>query len=190
MPVESLVERLAASGRAMWVSLAAGFVAGIAVGGAGSRLAMRAIAIGAGVVGGVAHALVRHALPTGALAGGLAFGLFLLLSTGSLVIDSANRDFIAFGPPALNVGLFAALYLPFGFVLHTIRPRIDRLSPPAQRLGRVRRGYLLVPLGPLGLAIAVGSETFTLFMLAVTSASVGVAAWRRWGPAAVSPRLG
>jgi hypothetical protein len=57
---------------------------------------------------------------------GLLFGLGLLGLAGSLILDSANSDFIILRPPLLNVAMFAALFVIFGIALVPVFDRTLR----------------------------------------------------------------
>jgi len=70
--------------------------------------------VGPGVVAGGLYAAVRPWLARFGRWDGLAFGFGLLLMSGSAVIEPNNTDFRRFGPPALNVVLFAALFIVLG----------------------------------------------------------------------------
>jgi hypothetical protein len=143
-------------GRLLAVGLLAGLVAGLIAGGAGSRVAMRIVALAAGhehygeitdaeatvgeisaggtvfllfagaffgMLGGLGYVVVRRLLPGSTLVKGLAFGLLLLVVTGSLVIDGDNPDFTRFTSPYLAVGLFAALFILFGVLVAVLVAR-------------------------------------------------------------------
>ncbi|MEX1254237.1 MAG: hypothetical protein WEE64_07840 [Dehalococcoidia bacterium] len=60
---------------------------------------------------------------------GVLFGAFLLATFGWMIIDGDNPDFHRFGPPALNIGLFAAVFLLFGVLIVPLFDWVDRLLP-------------------------------------------------------------
>jgi hypothetical protein len=185
--------------RAMGIGALAGLVAGVVVGGLGGRLAMKAVALGAGpgargmmtengnrigaftadgtlfllingalvgLPGGFLYMALRPWLPRAGRRRGLAFGALLLGACGASVIEGENFDFHRFGVPALNVGLFAALFLLFGLLVAPVADYADRRFPAVPPRGAVRLGtigaYLvlagcaLLGLLPVALAIVVG----------------------------------
>ena len=81
-----------------------------------------------GIGGGFLYLSLRHALPTDSRRG-LVFGVLLLLITGSAVIEGNNPDFHRLGPPLLNVGNFAALFLLFGLLFVAIFDYLERSLP-------------------------------------------------------------
>ena len=83
--------------------------------------------IGPGVVAGGLYAAVRPWLARFGRWDGLAFGFALLLMSGSAVIEPNNADFRRFGPPALNVVLFAALFIVLGLSLPALWRAASRL---------------------------------------------------------------
>lgn len=90
--------------------------------------------LGAGIAGGVLYASAEPWLRR-RRAGGLAFGIALLLALGFTVIDATNFDFQRFGPHALNVAMFALLFPAYGVIVAwlfgLIRGTIDRSGPVA-----------------------------------------------------------
>ena len=149
-------------GRLTGIGLVSGVIAGVLVGGAGSRIAMRISAMAGGdaisglltengnvvgeitisgtiflliagaivgTVGGFAYVVSHRWLPKSSLWKGLAFGILLLLVLGSLIIEGDNRDFAQFGPPILNIGLFASLFILYGVLLPVIAKKLDRIVP-------------------------------------------------------------
>ena len=84
--------------------------------------------IGPGVVAGGLYAAVRPWLARFGRWDGLAFGFALLLMSGSAVIEPNNADFRRFGPPALNVVLFAALFIVLGLSLPALVTAIAGLA--------------------------------------------------------------
>jgi hypothetical protein len=82
-----------------------------------------------GIVGGIAY---QCALPWLRVFGrwrGLVFGVVLLLTGGSLVIESANTDFVRLGSASVNIYMFAALFVVFGVV---IAPAVDWMDSNLQ----------------------------------------------------------
>lgn len=70
--------------------------------------------LAAGLVGGIVYAVVEPWLRRARPWHGLAYGVALLLVFGFTVLDPSNFDFRRFGVAALNVAMFAALFVIFG----------------------------------------------------------------------------
>lgn len=100
-----------------------------------------------GLPGGLLYLAVRSWLPGRAVTRGLAFGTWLLLVLGWVVIDGDNVDFRLFVPSAVSVGLFASLYLLFGLIVAPIAERLDRGGGgrPANRV-LAFAGYVAIAL--------------------------------------------
>ena len=119
-----------------------------------------------GVFGGLLYVALRPWLPRSGRRRGLAFGALLLAACGTAVVERENFDFHRFGIPALNIALFAALFLLFGLVVAPLADRAERAFPAippdrAPRLGAVGAyallaGCALLGLFPIGMAVGVG----------------------------------
>jgi hypothetical protein len=107
-----------------------------------------------GAIGGLLYMALRGWLPERTLWSGLAFGAILLATMGTATLDARNFDFRRFGNPALNVGLFAALFLLFGLLVAPLAARAERLIPrlPFGAPVRPRAVLAVVPCWALGLA--------------------------------------
>jgi hypothetical protein len=90
-----------------------------------------------GVVGGILYAIVEPWLRRARPWHGLGFGVALLLATGSLVLDPSNFDFTRFGPPLLNVAMFAALFVIFGVTIAWLFDALGELRAGSGRAARV-----------------------------------------------------
>jgi hypothetical protein len=111
-----------------------------------------------GLVGGLLYVAVRSWLPGSQRWKGLVFGVLLLLVFGRLLIDPDNADFSRFGPPLLNIALFASLFILFGLAVAPLAQRFDRWLPAASGgWAPVRAVYGLLPILPLAVLGAVGS---------------------------------
>lgn len=108
-----------------------------------------------GIYGGALYAAVAPVLAPLGRWKGIAFGLGLLALFGSTVINSGNVDFRRFGPSALNVVLFAAIFLAFGVVFALL---FDRLDEAAE--GRVVRTLGAVAVAGAGLLLAISTLQF------------------------------
>ena len=136
----------------------------ITAGGTFSLLAF--VTVFSGIFGGLVCVAVRPWLPRSGRWRGPAFGALLLAVFGSVVIDADNIDFRLFGPPLLNIGMFAALFVLFGMVAAPLADRADRAFPavPPRRRPRLRTfgAYALLGVAaipgklPIGAAIMVG----------------------------------
>jgi hypothetical protein len=81
-----------------------------------------------GVSGGLFYAVVRPWLAGLGRWQGVAFGVLLFGVLGSLVLDPLNGDFGRFGPVALNVALFAPLFVIFGTFVAPVATRLERVG--------------------------------------------------------------
>lgn len=72
------------------------------------------VGVGSGLIGGILYALVEPWLRRLRPWHGLAYGVALLAALGFVQLDPSNFDFTRFGVPAVNVAMFAALFLIFG----------------------------------------------------------------------------
>jgi hypothetical protein len=110
-----------------------------------------------GVVGGLLYVAVRRWLPGSPRWKGLMFGALLLLVFGRLLIDPDNADFSRFGPPLLNIALFASLFILFGLAVAPLAQRFDRWLPAASGgWAPVRAVYGLLAILPLAIVGVVG----------------------------------
>ncbi|CAN5636528.1 hypothetical protein BH24CHL1_BH24CHL1_19050 [soil metagenome] len=78
-----------------------------------------------GLAGGLAYIVVKRWLPGSSRIRGITFGLLLLVILGTMVIDSDNNDFQRFGPPALNLVMFASIFILFGALVAPAANRIE-----------------------------------------------------------------
>jgi hypothetical protein len=84
---------------------------------------------------------VRHWLADAGRWRGLVFGLLLLATFGSAIIEADNPDFDRFGHRTLNIAMFAALFIIFGLLVAPLFERIERALSPSP-LGGFRPGSL------------------------------------------------
>ena len=93
------------------------------------------VGIVSGLVGGVVFAAVEPWLRRLRPWHGLVFGLALLATFGFAVLDPSNFDFRRFGFAALNIAMFAALFLAFGVLIAWVfdRLRATMEGPASQR---------------------------------------------------------
>ena len=120
----------------------------------------------AGFFGGLVYIAVRPWLPRSGRWRGPAFGALLLAVFGSVIIEGENFDFSRFGPPLLNIGLFASLFILFGLAAAPLADRADRAFPAVPPARRPRLATLgayallgaaaIVGTLPIGSAVMVG----------------------------------
>jgi hypothetical protein len=106
-----------------------------------------------GILGGLLYASVRPWLAPFGPWRGLVFGLGLLGVAGSLILDSANSDFIILQPPLLNVAMFAALFLIFGIAL---APAFDRTLRWLAQGSPIAGGLAFLGVALAGLTVGLG----------------------------------
>ena len=148
-----------------------------------------------GLLGGLLYAALRPWLAPLGRWRGLLFGLGLLGLAGSLILDSANSDFIILQPPLLNVAMFAALFVIFGVALAPVFDRTLRWlaggSPIAGAIAflGVALAGLFVGLGLISFlgALASGPTTDDLINLLLLGIIVVGLALRALGQRLASP---
>jgi hypothetical protein len=106
-----------------------------------------------GVVGGILYAIVEPWLRRARPSHGLAFGAALLLATGSFVLDPSNFDFTRFGPPLLNVAMFAALFVIFGVTIAWLFDALGAMREGSGRAARVTDILAWLSLVPAVIAV-------------------------------------
>src|SRR3970282_1343329 len=83
----------------------------------------------AGALGGLLYLAVRRWLADAGRWRGLVFGLLLLATFGSAIIDGDNPDFDEFGSPGVNIAMFAGLFILCGLLVAPLFERIERGLP-------------------------------------------------------------
>ncbi len=121
---------------------------------AGTLALVLFVGIPAGLVGGVVYGIVEPWLRRLRPWHGLAYGIGLLATVGFTVLDPFNFDFNRFGPPPLNLAMFAALFVIFGVVTAWLFDRLRRLTATAGTTARVVDVLGLLSLGPAALLVA------------------------------------
>src|SRR5918995_3059070 len=112
-----------------------------------------------GAASGAAYLLVRRWLP-GGRAGGVAFGVLLLVLAGTRLepLRPGNPDFDLVGPGWVAVATFAALVLFHGMLVAALAGRLSRAVPllaPTPRAIVAHVPLLLLALGPVAVVAAV-----------------------------------
>lgn len=115
----------------------------------------------AGILGGLGYEAVRPWFVSFGRWRGLALGLVLLASLGSVVINPDNVDFRRFGSPAVNAFLFALLFILYGVVLVPIEERLRKAVPDSPAVPRgiwatIVEAAVILALLPAGLLLASG----------------------------------
>lgn len=94
---------------------------------------------------------------------GLALGAYGLALTGFAVLEPGNNDFVRFGPPALNIAMFAALFIGVGIAVAPVADASLRVAerPSPGQVVLLGPGLLLAALVTFGLGVGgtVGSWT-------------------------------
>lgn len=146
------------------------------------------VGIPAGLLGGVVYGIVEPWLRRLRPWHGVAYGIALLAASGFTVLDPFNFDFTRFGPPALNLGMFAALFVIFGVVTAWLFDRLRVLSAKAGTTGRALDVVSLLALGPAALAVALavagvfaGASSNTVVALVIIGALAVAAIVRALG---------
>ena len=96
-----------------------------------------------GVTGGLIYLATRRWVADAGRWSGLAFGVLLLAVLGSAIIVGDNFDFYVLGPRALNIAMFASLFILFGLLVAPLFTRVGRTLPPPPL--RKRFGMLMLP---------------------------------------------
>jgi hypothetical protein len=111
------------------------------------------VGVGFGLLGGVLYALVEPSLRRLRPWHGVAYGVGLLAALGFTTLDPANFDFTRFGVPALNVAMFAALFVIFGVATGWLFDAIRTLRAGTGRAARAVDILAWLALLPAGLLL-------------------------------------
>ena len=84
-----------------------------------------------GAAGGLLYVAMRPWMADAGRWRGLAFGVVLLAILGSLILEADNPDFHLFGPPGVNVAMFASIFVIFGLLLPPSERMLRALPPPS-----------------------------------------------------------
>jgi len=115
----------------------------------------------AGIFGGLVYETVRPWFASFGRWQGLVFGLALLAALASVIISPDNVDFRRFGSPALNVLLFALVFIVYGVVLAPIEERLRKAVPelltrPRGIRATIAEAAVILALLPAGLLVVSG----------------------------------
>jgi hypothetical protein len=136
------------------------------------------------VVGGILYAIVEPWLRRARPWHGLAYGAGLLLATGWLVLDPANFDFTRFGPPPLNVAMFAALFVIFGVTIAWLFDVLGALREGSGRAARVVDILAWLSLVPTVMAVMLflggvaGLDPLLAILIAAVLVIPAIVRWR------------
>jgi hypothetical protein len=147
------------------------------------------VGVGTGLLGGVLYALVEPWLRRLRPWHGLAYGVGLLAALGFTTLDPANFDFTRFGVPALNVAMFAALFVIFGVAIAWLFDALRNLragTGMAARAVDILAWLALVPLVAV-VVLFIGGAAGVDPLLAVAVVAVllvpAIVRWRGLPPA-------
>jgi hypothetical protein len=150
----------------------------------GTLAVMILVGLPFGVVGGILYAIVEPWLRRARPWHGLAYGAGLLLATGSIVLDPSNFDFTRFGPPLLNVAMFAALFVIFGVTIAWLFDRLRALREGSGRAARVIDIFAWLSLVPTVIAVmllvggAAGLDPLLAILVAAVLLVPAIVRWR------------
>jgi hypothetical protein len=143
------------------------------------------IGLTAGLIGGVVYAVVEPWLRRVRPWHGLAYGVALLLAYGFTVLEPSNFDFRRFGSAALNVAMFAALFVIFGVATAWLFDAVKALragTGNAARLADVLAWMVLVPaaIASVLIAISVGGlgDPVTTITIVGPLVAAAIVRWR------------
>lgn len=147
------------------------------------------VGVGLGLFGGVVYAAVEPWLRRLRPWHGLAYGVMLLAALGFTVLDPFNFDFTRFGVPALNVAMFAALFVLFGVATAWLFDALRHLrarTGTAARVVDILAWLALVPaIAALVLFLggAAGLDPLIALLVVSTFLVPAIVRWRGLPPA-------
>lgn len=152
---------------------------------AGTLALVVLVGLAAGLIGGLVYAVVEPWLRRVRPWHGLAYGVALLLAYGFTVLEPSNFDFRRFGPAALNVAMFAALFVIFGAATAWLFDAVKALragTGAAARVVDVLAWFALVPavIASVGFAISVGGlgDPVTAITIVGPLLAAAIVRWR------------
>ena len=147
------------------------------------------VGLPSGLVGGVLYALLEPWLRRLRPWHGLAYGIALLATAGFIFLDPVNFDFRRFGVPAVNVVMFAALFVLFGVATAWLFDRLGAVragSGTAARAVEIIAWLALVP-AVLAVVLFLGGAAGLDPLLAIVVLAVllvpAIVRWRGLPPA-------
>jgi hypothetical protein len=139
--------------------------------------------LASGLLGGIVYAVVEPWLRRVRPWHGLALGVGLFLAFGFLVLDPFNFDFRRFGVAALNVAMFAALFVIFGVVTAWLFDKVKTLRTGTSLTARVvdaAAWFAIVPAALTAVLIAMAVEGFGQVATISIAGPLLIAAIVRW----------
>lgn len=143
------------------------------------------VGLASGLIGGIVYAVVEPWLLRLRPWRGLAFGVGLCLAYGFFVLDPVNFDFRRFGIAALNVAMFAALFVIFGAVTARLFDAVKTFrtgTSPAARVTDTVAWLAVVPTVILSIFLmsSVGGigDPITTITIVAPLAAAAVVRWR------------
>jgi len=147
------------------------------------------VGLPSGILGGLLYALLEPWLRRLRPWHGLAYGVALLATAGFAFLDPVNFDFRRFGVPALNVAMFAALFVLFGVATAWLFERLSVLRAGATVAARTVDilAWLALLLGGLVVLLFLGGGAGLEPILAIVIVAVllvpAIVRWRGLPPA-------
>lgn len=124
-----------------------------------------------GLIGGLVYAALRPWLAPLGRRGAVGFGVLLLAALGFVVITPENPDFRRFGPAALNIAMFAVIYVLFGALLVSLHAALDRVTPGRPTgIGGIALAIAVALAGLLALLVLTTLVITTMMTIAGTAA--------------------
>jgi hypothetical protein len=142
------------------------------------------VGVGTGLIGGVLYAVVEPWLRRLRPWHGLVFGVGSLAAFGFTTLDPANFDFVRFGVPALNVAMFAALFVAFGVATAWLFDKIRVLRVGTGTVARVVDIFAWLALVPaigvvlLFLGGAAGLDPLVAIVILAAMLVPAIVRWR------------
>jgi hypothetical protein len=139
--------------------------------------------LASGLFGGIVYAVIEPWLRRMRPWHGLAYGAGLFLAFGFFVLDPFNFDFRRFGVAALNVAMFAALFVMFGAATAWLFDAIKKLRTGTGAAARITDALAWAAIVPAAITAVLIAGSVEGFAGVATISIVGpllVAAVVRW----------
>ena len=156
---------------------------------AGTFALVMFVGLPSGLVGGVLYALLEPWLRRLHPWHGLAYGVALLLTAGFIFLDPVNFDFKRFGVPALNVAMFAALFVLFGVSTAWLFEKLRGLRAGSTAAARIVDIFAWLALVPAVLVVVLflgggaGLEPLVAVIVVAVLLVPAIVRWRGLPPA-------
>jgi hypothetical protein len=142
------------------------------------------VGLPSGLLGGVLYALLEPWLRRLRPWHGLAYGVALLAAAGFIFLDPVNFDFRRFGVPAVNVAMFAALFVLFGVATAWLFDKVSGLRTGTSAVARTVDIFAWLALLPAGLVIllilggGIGLDPLLAIVIAAVLLVPAIVRWR------------